>query len=107
MSSPAREQPEITAADEVLVIAGTIVVFGDGWRLVDGDVPAMQSRVVTGQGGIAQLANERSGWVAFTVRRSGFTDVYTAPPDGRRLRYVISVTDQGAKTTEPTATTAA
>ena len=106
MSSPASEQPEITAEPGVLVIAGTLVVFGDGWHQPAGALPSRQSALVGGQGGIARLVNERSDWLGFTVRRSGFTDVYTVAPDGRQLGYVVSVTDDGAKTTRPTATAA-
>ena len=54
--------------------------------------------VIAHQGGAARLRNRRSGWVAFTVARPGFTDVLTVSPTGRELHYVVSVTDTGTKT---------
>lgn len=108
----ARDSPQITVPTSTirrsgrgeLFIAGAIVVFGRGWQPTDQHgMSIVHARVVTAQGGEPQLVNLTSGWLAFTVRQHGWTDVHTVSPDGRELHYVISVTDTGTKTLTPAA----
>lgn len=112
---PARESPQITAAATTvlrsalsgrgeLFIAGAVVVFGRGWQPADRRCMSIaHARVVAAQGGEPQLVNLTSGWLAFTVRQQGWTDVHTISPDGRELHHLISVTNTGTKTLTPAA----
>jgi hypothetical protein len=89
-------------------VAGALITFGSGWQPVARrGLPGAQVALLERQHGEPQLANARSGWLAFTVRQTGWTDVHTVSPDGRALHYIVSVTDDGIKTVDPAAPPAA
>jgi hypothetical protein len=86
-----------------MVIGGVPVRFGGGWQKPRrGEVSQRQAVALAQQGGVARLRNRRSGWLALTANRVGFTDVLTVSPDGRRLHYIVSITANATKTRQST-----